>query len=182
MQEEVTQKTMALAITTSRMTASVLAKAMRKFLEAQKNKSHQLPKGKQTLKELMKHNTGVSNLEITNDNIRAFSATAKKYGIDFALKKDSSTQPPRYLVFFKGRETDVMTAAFKEFSSKQLSQEKKPSIRKLLSSMKELAQKKDKALDPHQTQGQGGWSYETGKCEKAADLKPPLSALCVAIQ
>ena len=36
MQEEVTQKTMALAITTSRMTASVLAKAMRKFLEAQK--------------------------------------------------------------------------------------------------------------------------------------------------
>ena len=49
MQEEVTQKTMALAITTSRMTASVLAKAMRKFLEAQKNKSHQLPKGKQTL-------------------------------------------------------------------------------------------------------------------------------------
>ena len=66
MQEEVTQKTMALAITTSRMTASVLAKAMRKFLEAQKNKSHQLPKGKQTLKELMKHNTGVSNLEITD--------------------------------------------------------------------------------------------------------------------
>lgn len=56
MQEEVTQKTMALAITTSRMTASILAKAMRKFLEAQKNKSHQLPKGKQTLKELMKHN------------------------------------------------------------------------------------------------------------------------------
>ena len=136
-----------IGITTSRMTASVLAKAMRKFLEAQKNKSHQLPKGKQTLKELMKHNTGVSNLEITNDNIRAFSATAKKYGIDFALKKDSSTQPPRYLVFFKGRDADVMTAAFKEFSAKQLSQEKKPSIRKLLSSMKELAQKKDKVLD-----------------------------------
>ena len=48
MQEEVTQKTMALAITTSRMTASILAKAMRKFLEAQKNKSHQRetdPKG-----------------------------------------------------------------------------------------------------------------------------------------
>ena len=71
----------------------------------------------------MKHNTGDSNLEITNYNIRAFSATAKKYGIDFALKKDSSTQPPRYLVFFKGRDADVMTAAFKEFSAKQLSQE-----------------------------------------------------------
>lgn len=181
MQEEVTQKTMALAITTSRMTASVLAKAMRKFLEAQKNKSHQLPKGKQTLKELMKHNTGVSNLEITNANIRAFSATAKKYGIDFALKKDSSTQPPRYLVFFKGRDADVMTAAFKEFSAKQLSQEKKPSIRKLLSSMKELAQKRIRFWTAPNTRT-GGWSYETGKCEKAADLKSPLSALCVAVR
>ena len=181
MQEEVTQKTMALAITTSRMTASVLAKAMRKFLEAQKNKSHQLPKGKQTLKELMKHNTGVSNLEITNDNIRVFSATAKKYGIDFALKKDSSTQPPRYLVFFKGRDADVMTAAFKEFFAKQLSQEKKPSIRKLLSSMKELVQKKDKVLDRTKHKDRG-WSYETGKCEKAADLKPSLSVLCVAVR
>ena len=126
MQEEVTQKTMALAITTSRMTDSVLAKAMRKFLEAQKNKSHQLPKGKQTLKELMKLNTGVSNLEITNDNIRAFSATAKKYGIDFALKKDSSTQPPRYLVFFKGREADVMTAAFKSFPQSSSPRRKSP--------------------------------------------------------
>ena len=40
-----------------------------------------------------------SNIEITNDNIKAFESTAKKYGIDFALKKDSSEQPPRYLVF-----------------------------------------------------------------------------------
>lgn len=147
MQEEITQKTMALAISTSRMATSVLAKAMRKFLEEQKNKSHQPPKGQQTLKNLMKHNTGVSNQEITNDNIRAFSATAKKYSIDFALKKDSSTHPPRYLVFFKGRDADVMTAAFKEFSAKQLSQAKKPSIRKLISSMKELVQKKDKVLN-----------------------------------
>ena len=142
MQEEVTQKTMALAITTSRMTASVLAKAMRKFLEAQKNKSHQLPKGKQTLKELMKHNTGVSNLEITNDNIRAFSATAKKYGIDFALKKDSSTQPPRYLVFFKGRDADAITAAFQEFASRKMSREEKPSIRERLTQAKEQAAEK----------------------------------------
>jgi len=83
----------------------------------------------------MKQNTGVSNIEITNDNIKAFEQTAKKYGIDFALKKDISTQPPRYLVFFKGRDADVLTAAFKEFSAKNLDKEKKPSIRKLLSQM-----------------------------------------------
>lgn len=89
----------------------------------------------------------ISNLEITNDNIKAFSATAKKYGLDFSLKKDSSTTPPRYLVFFKGRDADVMTAAFKEFTAKSLTQEKKPSIRKLLAGMKKMVKQKAKVLD-----------------------------------
>ena len=48
------------------------------------------------------------------DNIKDFEGTAKKYGIDFALKKDISENPPRYLVFFKGRDADVMEAAFKK--------------------------------------------------------------------
>ena len=61
----------------------------------------------QTLRQLMKHNTGVSNIEITDQNIRAFSATAKKYGIDFALKKDTSGEIPLYLVFFKGRGVEL---------------------------------------------------------------------------
>ena len=155
MQEEVTQKTIALAISTTKMTSAVLAKALRKLLEEQKNKSHQLPKGKQTLKNLMKQNTAISNLEITNDNIKAFSSTAKKYGLHFSLKKDSSTDPPRYLVFFKGRDADVMTAAFQEFTAKRLSQEKKPSIRKLLSSMKELAKQKSKVLDRNRQKDRG---------------------------
>ncbi|MBS7032788.1 MAG: DUF3801 domain-containing protein [Clostridium sp.] len=85
-------------------------------------------------------NAGVSNIEITEGNIKAFESTAKKYGIDFALKKDATESPPRYLVFFKGRDADVLTAAFKEFSAKKLTQEKKPSIRKLLSTLKEAAQ------------------------------------------
>lgn len=155
MQEEVTQKTIALAISTTKMTSAVLAKALKKLLEAQKNKSRQLPKGKQTLKNLMKQNTAISNLEITNDNIKAFSSTAKKYGLDFSLKKDSSTAPPRYLVFFKGRDADVMTAAFQEFTAKSLTQEKKPSIRKLLSSMKELSKQKAKALNRSRQKDRG---------------------------
>lgn len=139
MQEEVTQKTIALSIQTAKLTASVLQKALKRLLEAQKKKKPRLHQGKQTLRQLMKHNTGVSNIEITNDNIKAFEHTAKKYGVDFALKKDISMQPPRYLVFFKGRDADVLTAAFKEFSAKNLDREKKPSIRKLLFQMREKA-------------------------------------------
>ena len=50
---------------------------------------------------------------------------AKKYHIDFALKKDKTQSPPRYLVFFKGRDADVMTAAFKEYAAKSMDKARK---------------------------------------------------------
>ena len=137
MQEETNEKTIALYIKTGKLTAQQLQKAMKALL-AQMKKQHdrqKIPHGKQTLKQLMKQNAGVSNIEITKDNIKAFESTAKKYGIDFALKKDSTETPPRYLVFFKGRDADALTAAFKEFSAKKLTQEQKPSIRTGLSSI-----------------------------------------------
>ena len=141
LQEETNEKTIALYIKTGKLTAQQLQKAMKALL-AQMKKQHdrqKIPHGKQTLKQLMKQNAGVSNIEITKDNIKAFESTAKKYGIDFALKKDSTEIPPRYLVFFKGRDADALTAAFKEFSAKKLTQEQKPSIRKLIVSLKEKA-------------------------------------------
>ena len=57
---------------------------------------------------------------------------AKKYGIDFSLKRDKSVDPPRYFVFFKARDVEVMTAAFREFTGKTLNKTKKPSVRKKL--------------------------------------------------
>ena len=139
MQDEINEKTIALYIKTGKLTAQTLQKAMKTLLAQMKKQKDKTPQGKQTLKQLMKQNAGVSNIEITEGNIKAFESTAKKYGIDFALKKDTTENPPRYLVFFKGRDADVLTAAFKEFSAKKLTQEKKPSIRKLLSSLKEKA-------------------------------------------
>ena len=139
MQEQVNEKTIALYIKTGKLTADTLQKAMKSLLSQMKKQKDKQPHGKQTLKQLMKQNTGVSNIEITEDNIKAFESTAKKFGIDFALKKDTTENPPRYLVFFKGRDADVLTAAFKEFSAKKLTQDKKPSIRKLLSDFKEKA-------------------------------------------
>ena len=141
MQDEVNEKTVAISIKATKLTAALLQAAMKKLLaQAKKQLDKQAtPHGKQTFKQLMKQNAGVSNIEITEGNIKAFESTAKKYGIDFALKKDTTENPPRYLVFFKGRDADVLTAAFKEFSAKKLTQEKKPSIRKLLSSLKEKA-------------------------------------------
>lgn len=155
MQEEITQKTIALSIQTSKLTATVLQKAMGKLFAAGKHKLTAPHHGKQTMRQLMKQNTGVSNIEITNDNIKAFEQTAKKYGIDFALKKDISTEPPRYMVFFKGRDADVLTAAFKEFSAKNLAKEKKPSIRKLLSQMRDKAKQKNQHREKVKSKDRG---------------------------
>ena len=139
MQEETNEKTIALYIKTGKLTAEMLQKAIKAMLAQAKKQQEKQPHGKQTLKQLAKQNAGLSNIEITEGNIKAFEQTAKKYGIDFALKKDSTETPPSYLVFFKGRDADALTAAFKEFSARKLTQEQKPSIRKLIVSLKEKA-------------------------------------------
>ena len=157
LQEEITQKTLALCVEASKMTAQLLQQAMKKVLADMENhkKNPPLRHGKQTLRQLMKHNTGVSNIEITDQNIRAFSVTAKKYGIDFALKKDTSGEIPRYLVFFKGRDADVITAAFREFSAKNLEKEKKPSIRKELDQAKQQSKAQHRQREKVKTKDRG---------------------------
>ena len=157
LQEEITQKTLALCVEASKMTAQLLQQAIKKVLaDMEKHKKNpQLRHGKQTLRQLMKHNTGVSNIEITDQNIRAFSVTAKKYGIDFALKKDTSGEIPRYLVFFKGRDADIITAAFREFSAKNLKKEKKPSIRKELEQAKQQVKTQHRQREKVKTKDRG---------------------------
>ena len=135
MQEEVTRKTIALAIKAAKLDGKMLQAALRKLLQLYRKARDTPHHGKQTLKQLMRHGTGVSNIEITDANIKAFESPAKKYGIDFALKKADD----RYLVFFKGRDADVLTAAFREFSKKKLDKERKPSVRH------DLAEKKAEA-------------------------------------
>ena len=146
MQEETNEKTIALYIKTGKLTAQTLQKAMKTLLAQMKKQKDKTPQGKQTLKQLMKQNAGVSNIEITEGNIKAFESTAKKYNIDFSLKKVKGEQT-RYLVFFKGRDADVMTAAFQEFSAKKLNRDKKPSIRKALAAAKDKAKQLNAARD-----------------------------------
>lgn len=139
MQEEVTGKSVALIIDGSKMSEQVLEKALQKFLEAQKNKSPKLHRGKQTLKQLAGQNAGLANIEISDKNIKAFTHVAKKYHVDFALKKDTTAEQPRYLVFFKSRDADAITAAFQEFASRKMGRDEKPSVRERLAQAREQA-------------------------------------------
>lgn len=140
MQEEVTGKSVALIIEGAKISEQVLEKAVQKFLEAQKNKDPTVHHGKQTLKQLSAQNAGLANIEISDKNIKAFTQVAKKYHVDFALKKDTVSEQPRYLVFFKSWDADAITAAFQEFTAKKL--QRKPSIKQQLQKAKaQIAQK-----------------------------------------
>ena len=139
MQEEVDQKTIALAMKTGKLTGQVLQAAMKKFLAARQKGKAKIHHGKQSLRQLKKDGSALSNIEITDANIGLFKPCAKKYDIDYTLRKDSSTHPPRYIVIFKTKQADNLEQAFKEFTAKKLSREERPSIRKTLSALKQKA-------------------------------------------
>lgn len=155
MQEEVTQKTIAFSIKSAKLTIQVLQAAARKFLETQNKGKTKLHHGQQSLKQLKKHGADLSNIEITEANIGAFKPCAKKYGVDFTLRKDKTTQPPHYVVIFKAKDADNLDLAFREFTAKTLSKEQRPSIRKVLSAVKQkaAAQTKQRAKEKIKERG-----------------------------
>lgn len=117
MQDEVNEKVVSLAIKTSKLTAEVLQKAMKALLAKGKGQLTKAPHGKITMRQLMKQGEKVSNIEITDQNIKAFDPIARKSGLDYNVKKIENGKPPTYLVSFKGKDIDVMTEAFREFTA-----------------------------------------------------------------
>lgn len=123
------------------MTANVLKSAISKYLAYRKEKARQgpvKPCGKQSVKQLVGQDQGVTNIEITDKNIKGFERIARKYGVDFALKKDKTGEIPKYLVFFKARDADALTAAFKEYTAKTDRKMERPSVLQKLHKFKEL--------------------------------------------
>ena len=112
MQEEITQGAVSLSVEAGKMTADLLQKALKKVLEEMQKKPSQrtLRQGKQTLHQLKQHGASLTNIEITEQNIKAFSAVAKKYDIDYALKKDPHTEPPHYTAYSYSRHSTVRYA------------------------------------------------------------------------
>ena len=129
MQEDIENRAVALAIKSVKLTGHGLKVAIAKYLAHRKEqKLHTAPTGRQTVKQLMRQGQSVSNIEITDGNIKSFQRVARKYSVNYALKKDTSGEIPKYLVFFKARDADALTAAFQEYAAREIRREKKPTI------------------------------------------------------
>ena len=144
MQEEVENGTINLAISTTRLTARSIIAGIRKYLQhREKVKARKGPRdtavhGKQSVKQLLGQNQGATNVEIDKDGIRDFERLAKKYGVDFAVRKDKSVDPPRYLVFVRSKDADALDAICKEHQARSLTKDKKPSVLAQLKKFKEM--------------------------------------------
>ena len=139
MQEEVENRTVNLAITTTRLSALT---GIRMYLNHRNNVSRQKVvqgiHGKQSVKELIGQNQGVSRMPIGDASIREFEREARKYGVDFAVTRDKTVDPPQYTVFFKARDADALQQIAESLTAKQLNAQKKPSILKQLTKLKDL--------------------------------------------
>ena len=133
MQEEIENRTVNLAISTTKLTARGIIRLAAKGLAYIKQKSREAalknekPDGRQTIQQLIGQNQGVTNIDISQTDLKGFEKYARQYGVDYAITKDKSVFPPKYLVFFKARDADAMTAAFNAYSAEVLAKSKRPS-------------------------------------------------------
>ena len=82
MQEEVESRAVTLVISATKLTGRLLKAAILKYMASRKEKkltksraAPEKPTGKQTVKQLIGQNQGVSNIEITDSNIKWQSLT-----------------------------------------------------------------------------------------------------------
>jgi len=80
--------------------------------------------GQQSLKDLTAHGDKLAEIPLNSDNIKAFTHTARKHDVSFAIAKDDSKDPPRHTVYFKAKDTESMTAAFKEYLTNEINKGK----------------------------------------------------------
>ena len=136
MQEEVENRAVTLVISATKLTGRLLKAAILKYLASRKEKklakaraAPEKPTGKQTVKQLIGQNQGVSTVESNDPDIKAFDRIARKYGVDYAVKKIKTIDKPKYVIFFKARDSDALKQALTEYADRVTTQkERKPSV------------------------------------------------------
>jgi len=123
MQEEIVDKSVDVAVRITNLTLTQILKGLDAIIKGLKKKPEEKPldaakdgqppkepevkHGKQTLKQLHKHNEGLSTMELTAPNLRELHRAMKKADIDFSCVKDGKG---KYTLFFKGKNAEEIRA------------------------------------------------------------------------
>ena len=158
MNEDVADRTVRLAISTSKLSGKTLYQGLKKFVDYARKKIGQLQEfveqktaekdvavtGKQSVKDLIQQGQTLNSMDVSDDGMRDFFRIAKKYGVDYAVVKDTSGDQPKYVVFFKAKDVEVIEQVLKEYAAKRMKKQErqeKASIREKLKKFKEIVRK-----------------------------------------
>jgi len=131
-----------------------LLKAMAAWLVQNGDKT-----GKQSVKNLTRDGGKTATLPLSSKNINDFEKIARKYGIDYALEKDTTKDPPQHTLTYRARDTDTMAAAFKEYLNKSLekSKNKKPTYQERVKNAKNRVN--NQTIDTEKNQRRGAHEH-----------------------
>jgi hypothetical protein len=171
--EEAAQTVLTITSKTAMMTTEMileLLKALTNRLKSSNiNKSNSqnvdIKSGKQSIKQLSKQNVTLDSIPVTNIDIKQITSALKRYGVDFSVTKNRSTQD--FNLFFKATDTAVISSALEQIvadNDKSNKDHKKP-----LKEQKEEAQEKadkrnaERAVEKSQAQTQEQQKNRSGR-------------------
>lgn len=139
MQEELEQRTVSVTVQAAKLSGRVLKAAIAATLRKMEQERNTPKVGRNTMKRLAGRDGGMNTIEVSG-RIRSFERYARKHQVRYHIEKEVGVDPPRWTVYFKANQADALTAAFKEYTKKDLSRESRPSMLAKLHKFKELAQ------------------------------------------
>ena len=138
-QVDIDQSTLSITVQASKLTGRVLKSAIAAVLQKMEQERNTPKVGRNSIKRLTARGPGANAIEVTG-RIRSFERIAKKHEVRYHIEKDPGTDPPKWTVYFKANQADALTAAFKEYTRKDLARSTRPSLLSQLAKFKELAQ------------------------------------------
>ena len=127
MQEEIEQRTVSVTIQAAKLSGRVLKAAIAAALRKMEQERNTPKVGRNTMKRLAGRDGGMNTIEVSG-RIRSFERYARKHQVRYHIEKEVGVDPPRWTVYFKANQADALTAAFKEYTKKDLSRESRPSM------------------------------------------------------
>ena len=123
----------------AKLSGRVLRAAIAAVLQKMEQERTMPKVGRNSMKRLTYKDPGANTIEVSG-RIRSFERYARKHQVRYHIEKELGTDPPKWTVYFKANQADALTAAFKEYTKKDLTRSTRPSLLIQLHKFKELAQ------------------------------------------
>ena len=140
LQEDLSNKTIALSFKATHFSRDILEKAISSYLRY--HKAHKtVHHGRISVRKLLGQEQGAASIPVSTERFTDFERAVRRYNVDFAVMREKVDQGKgklrQYTVFFKAKDTDVINKAFQEFVRANEKRKERPSVRAKLKRLQE---------------------------------------------